>query len=58
LNSTGIEKKRLFNRFTKEKLVAAITHIVFYAGWITAASRFGHLEKVIDQNKWQRVAYV
>jgi 4-carboxymuconolactone decarboxylase len=42
-------KKALENGLTKEELVAAITHIAFYAGWPTAASGFGHLKKVIDQ---------
>ena len=42
-------KKALENGVTKEELVAAITHIAFYAGWPTAASGFGHLKKVIDQ---------
>ncbi len=42
-------KKAFENGLTKEELVAAITHIAFYAGWPTAASAFGHLKKVIDQ---------
>jgi 4-carboxymuconolactone decarboxylase len=42
-------KKALENGLTKEELVAAITHIAFYAGWPTAASGFAHLKKVIDQ---------
>jgi 4-carboxymuconolactone decarboxylase len=42
-------KKALENGLTKEELVAAITHIAFYAGWPTAASGFGHLKRVIDQ---------
>ena len=41
-------KKAFENGLTKEELVAAITHIAFYAGWPTAASGFGHLKKVID----------
>ena len=41
-------KKALENGLTKEELVAAITHIAFYAGWPAAASGFGHLKKVID----------
>ena len=43
-------KKAFENGLTKEELVAAITHIAFYAGRPTAASGFGHLEKVIDQH--------
>ena len=41
--------KAFENGLTKEELVAAITHIAFYAGWPTAASGFSHLKKVIDQ---------
>jgi 4-carboxymuconolactone decarboxylase len=41
--------KAFENGMTKEELVAAITHIAFYAGWPTAASGFNHLQKVIDQ---------
>lgn len=42
-------KKAFDNGLTKEELVAAITHIAFYAGWPTAASAFRHLKIVIDQ---------
>ena len=42
-------KKAFENGLTQEELVAAITHIAFYAGWPTAASGFGHLKKVLDQ---------
>src|SRR5574342_1268147 len=42
-------KKGLENGLTKEELVAAITHIAFYAGWPTAASGFSHLKKVLDR---------
>src|SRR5271169_5336616 len=42
-------KKALENGLTKEELVAAITHIAFYAGWPTAASGLNHLKTVIDQ---------
>jgi len=42
-------KKALENGLTKEELVAAITHIAFYAGWPTAASGLSHLKKVLDQ---------
>jgi 4-carboxymuconolactone decarboxylase len=41
--------KALENGITKEELVAALTHIAFYAGWPTAASGFGHLKEVLDQ---------
>lgn len=42
-------KKAFENGLTKEELVAAITHITFYAGWPAAVSGFAHLKKVIDQ---------
>ena len=42
-------KKAFENGLTKEELVAAITHIAFYAGWPTAASGFSHLKRVLDQ---------
>ena len=42
-------KKALENGLTKDELVAAITHIAFYAGWPTAASGLSHLKKVLDQ---------
>ncbi len=41
--------KAFENGLTKEELVAAITHIAFYAGWPTAASGFSHLKKVLDR---------
>jgi 4-carboxymuconolactone decarboxylase len=43
--------KAFENGLTKEELIAAITHIAFYAGWPTAASGFAHLKKVIDQQQ-------
>jgi 4-carboxymuconolactone decarboxylase len=42
-------KKAFEYGLAQEELVAAITHIAFYAGWPAAASGFGHLKKVIDQ---------
>ncbi len=42
-------KKAFENGLTKEELIAAITHITFYAGWPAAVSGFAHLKKVIDQ---------
>jgi 4-carboxymuconolactone decarboxylase len=42
-------KKAFENGLTKEELVAAITHIAFYAGWPTAASGISHLKSVMDQ---------
>jgi 4-carboxymuconolactone decarboxylase len=41
-------KKAFENGLTKEELVAAITHIAFYAGWPSAASAFAHLKSVMD----------
>ncbi len=42
-------KKAFENGLTKDELVAAITHIAFYAGWPTAASGLSHLKNVLDQ---------
>jgi 4-carboxymuconolactone decarboxylase len=42
-------EKAFENGLSKEELIAAITHIAFYAGWPSAASGFVHLKKVIDQ---------
>jgi len=42
-------RKAFENGLTKEELVAAITHIAFYAGWPTAASGLTHLKNVMDQ---------
>jgi len=42
-------KKAIENGLTKEELVAAITHIAFYAGWPTAASGLNHLETVLEK---------
>jgi 4-carboxymuconolactone decarboxylase len=42
-------EKAFENGLTKEELLAAITHIAFYAGWPSAVSGFVHLKKVIDQ---------
>ncbi len=44
-------KKAFENGISKEELVAAITHIAFYAGWPTAASGFTHLKKVLEQQE-------
>jgi 4-carboxymuconolactone decarboxylase len=44
-----IFKRGFENSLTKEEIVAALTHIAFYAGWPTAASGFAHLKKVLDQ---------
>lgn len=42
-------KKAFENGLTKEELVAAITHIAFYAGWPASVSGFSRLKKVIEQ---------
>lgn len=39
----------LQNGLKKEEIVAAITHIAFYAGWPTAASGFSHFKAVLDE---------
>ena len=46
-------KKAFENGLTREELVAAITHIAFYAGWPTAASGFNHLKNVIAEQQLQ-----
>jgi 4-carboxymuconolactone decarboxylase len=42
-------EKAFENGLTKEELVAAITHIAFYAGWPAAVSGFGHLKNVLER---------
>jgi 4-carboxymuconolactone decarboxylase len=42
-------KTALENGLTKEEIVAAITHIAFYAGWPTAASGLTHLKTVLEK---------
>ena len=42
-------KKAFENGLTKEEIVAAIMHIVFYAGWPTAASGLSHLKNVLEK---------
>ncbi len=42
-------KKAFENGLTKEEIVAAITHIAFYAGWPTAASGLNHLKNVLEK---------
>lgn len=42
-------KKAFENGLTTEELVAAITHIAFYAGWPSAHSGLVHLKRIIDQ---------
>jgi 4-carboxymuconolactone decarboxylase len=37
------------NGLTKEELVAALTHIAFYAGWPSAYSGLTHLKSVLDK---------
>ena len=41
-------KKAFENGLTKDELIAAITHIEFYAGWPTAVSGLNHLKRVLD----------
>src|SRR5512135_2497348 len=41
--------KAFENGLTKEELVAAVSHIAFYAGWPSAVSGLIHLKKVMDQ---------
>lgn len=39
----------LKNGLSKDEIVAAITHIAFYAGWPTAVSALVHLDTVIEK---------
>jgi 4-carboxymuconolactone decarboxylase len=41
--------KALENGLTKEELVAAMTHIAFYAGWPSAYSGLTHLKNVLEK---------
>src|SRR2546426_5110222 len=43
--------RALENGLTQEELVAAITHIAFYAGWPSAHSGLTHLKNVIEKRK-------
>jgi 4-carboxymuconolactone decarboxylase len=43
--------KAFDNGLTQDELVAAITHIAFYAGWPTAVSGLSHLKKVVTEKK-------
>ena len=42
-------EKAFGNGLSLEELVAAITHIAFYAGWPAAVSGFGHLKTIVDE---------
>jgi|SRR5215813_12758634 len=41
------------NGLTQEELVAALTHIAFYAGWPSAHSGLTHLKRVIEERAAQ-----
>jgi 4-carboxymuconolactone decarboxylase len=43
----------LDNGLTQEELVAALTHIAFYAGWPSAYSGMIHFRSVLEQRKNQ-----
>jgi len=40
--------RALDNGLTQEELVAALTHVAFYAGWPSAHSGLTHLKRVIE----------
>ena len=44
-------KRALDNGVTREEIVAAITHIAFYAGWPPAMTALQIARKVFDENK-------
>lgn len=43
--------RALENGLTQEELVAAMTHIAFYAGWPAAHSGLTHLKSVLEKRK-------
>ena len=43
--------RALENGLTQEELVAAMTHITFYAGWPSAHSGLTHLKTVLEKRK-------
>jgi 4-carboxymuconolactone decarboxylase len=46
--------KAVENGLTQEELVAAMTHIAFYAGWPSAHSGLLHLKTVLEKRKAQK----
>jgi 4-carboxymuconolactone decarboxylase len=44
----------LDNGLTKEEIVAAMTHIAFYAGWPSAFSGLTHLSKILQMRTAQK----
>ena len=46
--------KAVENGLTQEELVAAMTHIAFYAGWPSAHSGLLHLKSVLEKRKAQK----
>lgn len=44
----------LDNGLTEQEIVAALTHIAFYAGWPSAMSGFIHFKNVLEQRKAQK----
>jgi 4-carboxymuconolactone decarboxylase len=44
----------LDNGLTEQEIVAALTHIAFYAGWPAAVSGLCHFKQVLEQRKTQQ----
>ncbi len=44
----------LDNGLTREEIVAALTHVAFYAGWPSAMTGLAHFKKVLDERKSQQ----
>jgi 4-carboxymuconolactone decarboxylase len=42
-------KRAMDNRVTREELVAAITHLAFYAGWPNANGALNVIRRLVDQ---------
>jgi len=41
----------LDNGLTEQEIVAAFTHVAFYAGWPSAMTGLTHFKKVLDERK-------
>lgn len=41
----------LDNGLTEQEIIAALTHIAFYAGWPSAVSGLSHFKRVLEERK-------
>jgi len=44
----------LDNGLTEHEIVAALTHVAFYAGWPSAMSGLVHFKKILEQRKTEK----